>query len=171
MGIIIDNIVDGIFLFILIGFSNYINRIMPNRLEKFLFSNVWFQHVLIFFLINFSVELVNNGEESPLDNFYNSLVIYLFYILFSKCDVIVCLLLIFILAALFIMTSEKTYQGEDGKYLEKSIRIVSYVAAGIVGLSTVRVIWTGYQNNPNFNPLYFYLNITDNVENVGKTIK
>lgn len=168
MGIIIDNIVDGIFLFILIGFSDYINKIMPNRLEKFLFSNIWFQHILIFFLINFSVELVNNGQESPLDNFYNSLIIYVFYILFSKCSVFVSLLLIFIFASLFIMTSEKNFQGEEGQYLEKPIDIISYIAAGIILISTIWTVWYGYKNNPKFNPIKFYLNITDNIENIKK---
>ena len=162
MGILIDNVVGGIFLFILIGFSNYIYLIIPNQLEKFILGNLWFQHLLIFFLINFSVELVDNSYQSPLNNFYNSIVIYIFYILFSKCSTLLSLVIIFLLAAIFIMVSEKEYQGEGGKYLETPIRTLTYIICGLIGISTLWTLWTKYYTNPHFNLFKYYLNIDDN---------
>ena len=157
-----DNIVDGIFLFILVGFSNYIYRIIPNQLEDFIFSYVFTQHILMLLLINFSVELVDNLNQSPLDNFYNSFIIYLFYIIFAKCGTWVSVILLLILTTLFFMTNERSYRGYPEKYLEKEIEIISYIACGLLGLSSIWTLIQGYRTNPKFNPIYFYFNITDN---------
>lgn len=169
MTIRIDNIVDGIFLFILIGFSNYIYRIIPNQLEKFIFSHIFAQHLLILLLINFSVELVDNTNQSPLDNFFNSLVIYGFYIVFSKCGTWVSIILTLLLAVMFYLTSERTYKGDPDGYLEDEIRIIAYVSCGILGVSAIWTLYNGYRKNPSFNPVYFYLNITDNQEDYKDT--
>jgi hypothetical protein len=160
MGILVDNIVNGIFLFILIGFSNYIYDIIPNHLEDYIKKNVWFQQLIIFFLINFSVELVDNSYQSPLNNFYNALVIYGFYLLFSRCHVFSSILILLLLAALFILTSEKVFlqeNGKDIKHLTQPIEIISYLTAGIVMLSTVIAVGTELKKNKNFNLYKYYI--------------
>ena len=159
MTIEVNNIVSGIFLFILIGFGNYIYNIIPNNLEKIIVKNLWLQHLIILFLINFSVNLVDNTNQSPLDNFYNSLVVYLFYMLFSKSHNYVSIIILLILAAMYILVSQREYLRENNlssNHIEKTIDILSYLSIGLLVISNFYIIYIQMLNNPNFNIFKFY---------------
>jgi len=159
MGVLLDNVVDGIFIFILLAYSNYANFIIPNQLEKYVFKYVWFQHMIIFSLIYFLVELIGNSEKSPLNNFYNSLVIYGFFILFSRCPIYITFLIILLLASLSLMINQKRFlkrTNENYTDLDQPIDIVTYVTAGVIGLSTIYVVGREIFQNKSFNVLKFY---------------
>ena len=162
MAIKVDNIISGIFLFILIGFGNYIYNIIPNNLEKIIKENIFLQQLIILFLINFSVNLVDNTNQSPLDNFYNSLIVYLFYILFSKSHVYVSLIILFLIAVMFILVSEDYYLKNNNltnDKIVKTIEIISYFSVALLILSNLYIIYFRLSKDPNFNIIRYYFNI------------
>lgn len=159
----IDDVVSGIFLFILIGLGSYVYRIVPHQMESVLMSSKFFQHLLVFFLIFFSVDLVNNTDQSPLNSFYNSILIYIFYILFSKCDGWISIILVLFLATIFILQKERDYgidkKGEDPNYLEKPIDILFYIMFGILAMSTMLTIREQLKTKSIRKVFKYYLNL------------
>lgn len=126
-------------------------------------SSKFIQHLLVFFLIFFSVDLVNNTDQSPLNSLYNSLLIYVFYILFSKCDGRVSILLVLFLATIFVLQKERAYgidsRGKDSNYLEQPIDILFYIMFGVLILSTTLTLREQLKIKSPRQVVKYYLNL------------
>lgn len=159
----VDDVVAGIFLFILVGLGGYAFRIIPNQMEGVLMSSKLIQHLLVFFLIFFSVDLVNNVDQSPLNSLYNSILIYVFYVLFSKCGGKVAILLVLFLATIFVLQKERNYgidrRGEDQNYLNQPIDILFYIMFGVLALSTLLTVREQLKTKSPQNIIKYYLNL------------
>ena len=147
------NLLDSFFLLILIMFSNYLYEIFPRGLDKLFKNNILIKHFLVFFLIFFTLELVDNNNVSPLENFYTSIIVYVFYILFTKSNVYFSLIIILLLATNFILIKEKEYlknKGDDYKYLDESINILFYIVLVILFISSIVYLNKQLKEQKNF---------------------
>lgn len=154
MGILVDNIINGIFLFMLVSFSNYINKIIPNVLDEFIYKSILFQHLIVLFLIYFSVELVDDTNQSPLDNFYNCLITYVFYLIFSNSDTYIAILILFLLAFMYILINERTYlrnKGSSHTGLNTVIDFVSLVLVVLIVISLIMIFLRKAKYDKRFN--------------------
>lgn len=135
----INNIVSNFYLFILIAFSNYINKIFPAQLFKYIQNNVWFQYLIIFFIIFFSLELINDIKKSPLENFINSIFISFFYFLFVKSILYFSLIIITLFSIIYILEKQKDYLQSNNMYngyLDQPITVLFYIAVTITFISS-----------------------------------
>ena len=131
-----DNIIKSFFLFTLVNITSITNELYPKQLFKFIKNNVWVQHLFTLFLIFFSIELISEKNEASLNNFYNALITYVGYILFSKSTLFFSILILFLLSILFIIIQIKdTEDNSQGWQLAE--QIIGYFTLAILLLSFV----------------------------------
>ena len=106
-----------IFNFVLIISANFLAEIFPCNLQDKLRNNMLFKHMFglftMIFFVRLSASSTNNGndEQNSLKSiFKNSLFLYLFFILFSKCNIYFFYLIFILIGITYII---KIIRDED----------------------------------------------------------
>lgn len=132
-------LINTLFLLILIMFSNYLYELFPRQLNNFLSNSIYSKHILVFFLIFFSSEFIGDSANiSPLESFYMSLILYLFYIFFNKTNLYQSMLILILLITNFTIVRQQNYLKHNNKdylYLDEYINVVSYITLGVMIIS------------------------------------
>jgi hypothetical protein len=135
----VKDLINTFFFLILIMFSNYLYELFPRQLNNFLVNSVIIKHLLIIFLVFFSLELNDrSNSKSPFQKFYESLIVYVFYLFFNKSTLFPSILIITLLASSYIMIKQQEYlkyKGEGYKHLDQAIDIVNWVVLGVMIVS------------------------------------
>lgn len=154
MSLSYDTLITGFFFTILIMFSEYIRTFFPRQLYKLLINNDLSKHFLLIVLIYFTVEIADNENISPLESFYTSLIIYLFYLFFTKSTLFFSLIIITLLMVNFIIIKQKSYfknKGENHQNLEKTAEILFYITVAISVISSFFYLNKQLREQKNFS--------------------
>jgi hypothetical protein len=135
----ITELINTLFLLILVMFGNYLYEIFPRQLNNFLSKSIYSKHILVFFLIFFSSELIHDVEnKSPFESFYIALILYVFYIFFNKTNLYQSILILILLITNFTIIRQQNYlkhKNKDYLYLNEYIDVVSYIILGVMIIS------------------------------------
>lgn len=133
MTVSLNNIVSSFFLLTLINSASLIHDVYPKQLGKYIHDNVIAQHLFLLFLIYFSIEVIDDDDNITIENFYNALILYVFYLFFTKSNLFFSVLILILLSTIFILVKVK----EDGKNIDNADVILTYVMLGILFVSFV----------------------------------
>jgi len=137
----IKDLINTFFFLILIMLNNYLYELFPRQLNNYLTDSIIVKHLLIIFLIYFSLQLVDQvSEKSPFEKFYESLIVYVFYIFFNKSTLYPSILIITLLATNYVMFQQQEYlryKGQNHDHLNQPIEIINWTVLGIVIVSSL----------------------------------
>jgi len=119
--IIIDTNLFSIFVFILIISANFLAEIFPCGLQDLLRNNMIIKHTFGFFTMIFFVVLSHkNKNRNIYDIIKNSLGLYLFFIIISRCEIHIFYIILIFLGITYIVNilkhdimKEKTHKKGD----------------------------------------------------------
>ena len=151
----IKRLIGGFFWTILFMLGNHLIEFFPPQLHRLLNNNIFVEHIVLFFIIYFVMELgEDTGNVSPFEKFYESAIIYAFYLFFSKSTLIYSIIVILLLAANYIIISQQKYlrrKNKNGDHLDQSIEIISWVILGIMVVSFFVYLDKQIKDNKNFS--------------------
>lgn len=112
---LIDTNLFSIFIFILIVSANFLAEIFPCRLQDVLRNNMLVKHIFGFFTMIFFVVLSSNSKDKKIYLIIkNSFLLYILFILISKCQVSLFYVILIFLGTSYIINILKQ-QEEDEK--------------------------------------------------------
>jgi hypothetical protein len=100
---------NGVFLILLVVFGNYIGQLLPCNLQTLLTRHIYAKHILIIFLIYYTVHMNDKSYTSPLELLKYTLMIYALFLLFSKQNIYIALIVLILLGLEYINYSIITY--------------------------------------------------------------
>jgi len=139
----------GMLLFLLIVSGNYIGNLFSCRIQTAFSSNVYAKHIIGFISLYFFIILVDPNLEriNPLKTLALSIPIYFYFLILSKSEAPIFLVIIFLLIFLVMVNSYHNYlniKKVENKYLSKketfiveNIVIVKKLIIGIIFILTV----------------------------------
>jgi len=99
MGILLyrDNIIQALFLFIIIVLGNYVVSTVNCNIQKILTDNYIVKNLVIIILLYFAIDLHNNLDSEnpvihPFTTFIITIVAWIIFIIFSNIDIIIALI-------------------------------------------------------------------------------
>lgn len=126
-----------LFLFYLLISSNFLDTLYSCRTQYVLTNNMFIKHFIGLFTFYISVVLVNEDKQSPLDQIGISIILYILFIMTTRCDSRVFIILIILLFSGFIMDKIKNFYFNDSKHLDikqhiSTIQTSIYIIAMII---------------------------------------
>ncbi len=106
--------------FYLLLLSNFLKEIFSCKLQKFLDNSMLAKHILGILMIYFLIIIVNpeNIKKVMTTNIYMTLVIYLWFLVISRCNIYITLLILLLLILIYINNIYKS-QNKDNKQSEE----------------------------------------------------
>jgi hypothetical protein len=148
-----DNIMNGVLLLILAISGNFIAETLGCKSQKLLSENMLAKHVVILFIIYFSLGFASESNPNPMILLRNSVSIWVLFLLFTKMSLNFNIF-VFGLVVLyhFINTYINYYSSLDKKKYKKEIdnynKILYYLKYLIIGLLIVGfVLYFNKQRN------------------------
>jgi hypothetical protein len=133
-----DNIMNGVLLLILAISGNFIAETLGCKTQKLLTENMLAKHVVILFIIYFSLGFTSESNPNPMILLRNSVSIWVLFLLFTKMSLNFNIF-VFGLVVLyhFINTYINYYSSLDKKKYKKEIdnynKILNYLKYLIIG--------------------------------------
>lgn len=133
-----DNIMNGVLLLILAISGNFIAETLGCKSQKLLSENMLAKHVVILFIIYFSLGFASESNPNPMILLRNSVSIWVLFLLFTKMSLNFNIF-VFGLVVLyhFINTYINYYTSKDKKKYKKEIdnynKILNYLKYLIIG--------------------------------------
>lgn len=133
-----DNIMNGVLLLILAIAGNFIAETLGCKTQKLLTENMLAKHVVILFIIYFSLGFTSQSNPNPMNLLGNSISIWVLFLLFTKMS-LQFNIFVFALVVLyhFINSYISYYSSKDKKKYKKKIdnynNILNYLKYLIIG--------------------------------------
>lgn len=110
-----------VFLLYIVMASGFVGDIFGCRVKKILDTNIYVKHISFFLMIYFTIVLTEEKLNSPLDNFYKSLKMWIFYIMLIRLNITFTIIACILLVSLYIIDEYIVYYKslEDKKEKEK----------------------------------------------------
>jgi hypothetical protein len=103
-----------VFVFILIVSANFLAELFPCRLQHLLRNNMIMKHLFgVFTMMFFVVFSSNNKEKNLFKLLFNSFLLYVLFILITKCDVYAFYLILIFLGITYIVNILKQNETEN----------------------------------------------------------
>ena len=136
-----------VFLLYIVMASGFVGDIFGCRVKKMLDTNIYVKHISFFVMIYFTIILTENNLSSPLDNFYKSLKMWVFYIMLIRLNLTFTLVSSLLLILLYILDEyviyykslndkdnkkEKKEKQEIYNYIKKFPKYLEYIIGIVV---------------------------------------
>lgn len=109
----IDDLIKSIFLMLLALSGGYVAQTLGCKTQKLLTENMYVKHIVIIMLIYFTSSVFSE-DKKPNENMKTTLVIYIFYLLFTKMNIYFTLTVFAMLGINYILsTYVKYYEKEE----------------------------------------------------------
>ena len=112
-------IIDGLFLLFLAISGNFLAETLGCQTQELLSRSTIAKQAMIFFIIFFTIDYSESEIESPSSKFIKALFVYIFFLLFTKMDIIPTIIVFILLIALYISNSYKKYYESKFKNIKK----------------------------------------------------
>ena len=162
------NMTKGLFLLILAVSGNFVAETLSCQAQKNLSQNMLIKQIVIIMIIYFAINFTGNRQH-PLNTVIKSLVIWLFFLLFTKMNIGPTCLVIFLLFSLYVLnnfinyyeTETKTEEETNNKLLPilKKLQVLLFIS--IVITIIVGFVWymaekrIEYKQNFKFSKFLF----------------
>lgn len=135
-------IMSAIFLILLAISSNFLGDTLTCETKKILSNNIYLKFVVIYCLIYFAISLASQANNTPLHPLMinlASIFIFVFYLLFIKCNIFFVFTIFTILFILLVL-SNYVYYINDNKQMDndekkeklKKIKLIFKILSGIM---------------------------------------
>jgi len=140
------NVVNALFLLLLAVSGNYVGETLGCQTQK-LFAGMWTKELLTIFIIYFSIDLTNGGnQEHPMTNIFTALKVWICYLLFTKMDIIPTIMVILMLISIYVSENYRKYYQEnsdnvdDFEEMNKSIQKYQSIVFNL----SILVVFVGF---------------------------
>ena len=104
-----QNLMKGLFLLILAISANFVGNLLGCKTQKLLTENILAKHIVLLFLIYFTVDLTSEEVIHPLENFKYTLLLWIFYILFTRMNMVFTMIIFILLLTMYVLNNYKDY--------------------------------------------------------------
>tara|TARA_B100000902_G_scaffold385930_1_gene427910 strand:+ start:1121 stop:1639 length:519 start_codon:yes stop_codon:yes gene_type:complete len=111
----IDNTIKGLFLLILAVAGNFVGETLGCKTQKLLSENMLAKHFVIILILYFAIDFTSEKLNTPFDTFKLALIIYIFFILFTKINSQFTLLILILLAFIYVINGYINYYKKNDK--------------------------------------------------------
>ena len=101
--------IKGLFLLILAVSANFVGNLLGCKTQKLLTENMVAKHIVLVLLIYFTVDFTNDTISHPLETFRSTVKLWIFYLLFTKLDMLFTTMIFFMLFCLYISNNYLEY--------------------------------------------------------------
>lgn len=106
----LNEILKGVFLLVLAIAGNFVAETLGCKTQKLLSENMFAKHFISIFILYFAIGFVNNDQpQHPFVIMILSAIIYIFFILFTKMDIIFTLIVFLLLGTAYINSTFINY--------------------------------------------------------------
>jgi len=102
-----DSFVKGVMLLALAVMGNYVGEILNCKTQKLLTENMIAKHVVMLLILIFAVDFSTTDSKYPLDTITTALIIYIFYVMYSKMTMIFIAVVSFLLFIVYLLMMYK----------------------------------------------------------------
>jgi hypothetical protein len=114
--VVVDSNLFCIFIFFLIVSANFLAQLFPCRIQYVLVNNMFVKHLFGLFTMIFFVVLTSGIKNKNILNILiNGLVLYIIFMLITKCNIYVFFIIIGLLATTYIINIIKEEEIENNK--------------------------------------------------------
>ena len=108
-----DSFVKGFFLLALAVMGNFVGQILNCKTQKLLTENMIAKHIVMLLILIFAVDFSSSDSKYPTDTISTAIVIYIFYVLYSKMTMTFICLVSLLLFIVYLLTMYKSYYKEN----------------------------------------------------------
>ena len=101
--------IKGLFLLILAVSANFVGNLLGCKTQKLLTENMVAKHIVLVLLIYFTVDFTNDTISHPLETFRSTVKLWIFYLLFTKLDMLFTTMIFCMLFCLYISNNYLEY--------------------------------------------------------------
>ena len=119
--------VKGVFLLILAIAGNFVAETLGCRTRELLTNNMYAKHLVSVFILYFSIGLFHKKDKHPSETIKATVLVYFIFILFTKMDLKITILVFILLATYYINWTYIDYYKtlEEDKYQKKSEQLLA----------------------------------------------
>ena len=157
-----QNYTSGLFLLVLSVTGNYIAETLSCRTRSILTNNMLIKHLLILFLIYFTINLTADEALHPMTQIQNAFFVWIFFLMFTKMNLYFTIVAFLLLAVLYTLKNfKKFYKKTNDQSLYAQTDHISKMIEGVM-LITVVIGFVLYffkqrKEHKNFKYLNFIL--------------
>lgn len=126
----VDQLLRGIFLFIIAVSGNFIAELLSCNTQKLLTTNMYIKHFIGLLIIYFAIGFTNSEKAvHPFLTLFNSLIVYILFILFSKMNLYFTVISFSLLTILYVLNDFNSYYTEnnDENKNDENIEIIKKI--------------------------------------------
>jgi hypothetical protein len=153
----IDNQIKGLFLLILAVSGEFISETLGCKTQKLLRDNMIIKNIFIIFVLFFAISYTETEVINPLVNFKKSLIIWVFYVLFTRMTLSFTLIAFLILFIIYLIGLYEVYYtknkiNKDKLEIMKKVKpILINLLMGILIVGFVFYLNKQYREKKNFS--------------------
>jgi len=153
----IDNQIKGLFLLILAVSGEFISETLGCKTQKLLRDNMIIKNIFIIFVLFFAISYTETELINPLVNFKKSLIIWVFYVLFTRMTLSFTLIAFLILFIIYLIGLYEVYYtknkiNKDKLEIMKKVKpILINLLMGILIVGFVFYLNKQYREKKNFS--------------------
>ena len=133
--------IKGLFLLFLVVSGNYIGNTLGCQIQKLFTYNMKVKEILVFLLIYFTLNVVDNEKLSPMHHLKVALKIWVLYILLTRMDVNFSIIVFGLLGLIYVINQHIDYKkNNDGltkEEEEKYLKIMGILEKIVIALSII----------------------------------
>ena len=133
--------VKGLFLLFLIVSGNFIGNTLSCQIQELFTYSMAVKELLVFLLIFFTLNVVDNEKTSPINHLKVSVKIWLLYILLTKMDLKFSILVFTLLGSIYVINQHIEYKKRlddiTKEEEENYFKIMKIIEKIVIGLSII----------------------------------
>jgi hypothetical protein len=166
----IEKILQSVFLIILAVSGNYVAQTLGCSTQQLLNKSMVAKQCVILFLIYFTLAYTNRTDVNPTVNFKYTMIIWLFFLMITKMDLCITVIVIFLLVCIYILMNYISYYtsiNENNEYnctienLTNIANILTYITIGLIIFGFFSYYIKQKNDHPDFSFNKFIFGILD----------
>lgn len=169
----IINLTTGLFLLFLAVGGNFMAETLGCRTQKILTENMFIKQLFIIMMIYFTIDFTTSDDISPLQLFYRTIGVWIYFILFTKLPANITLLVVILLLSMFIVKKYEQYyrilekekkisiktEVEKINKLEKLKQYLFYIVIGLTIIGNILYLIKQMKDHKDFSLSKFYFGV------------
>ena len=172
MNTIINLTTGSIILNLAIG-GNFMAQTLSCKTQKILRENMLIKQLFIIMMIYFTIDFTTEDDVNPLQLFYRSIGVWIYFLLFTKLPTYITLLVLILLLSLFIIKKYEEYYIILEKHKKISIKTevekinklgrfkkyLFYIIMGLTVMGNILYLIKQKRDHKNFSLFKFYFGV------------
>lgn len=159
-----DSIINSLLLLFLSLSGNFLGSTMSCEFQYYMTNNPTLKHIVLIFIIFFTLTFISTSDMHPLTSFFVSMLVWVFYVLFTKQNFIFTILSLAIVMVIYINYTIIKYNQKYNKdtttvELHNTVQDVAYpTLIGTIIIGNIYYLTKKYnQYGKDFNFFTYYV--------------